>query len=119
MMTIKKQANQAYVEAKAYCTTTDIRLSRDPVEGYWLHFDGHMRFVQYLNDVRGVVDWINLDLFENQSAKADLTVGSVAKQESNHTVTSVPVLDRGNKLGGRFVRCKSVPLPPKTTSDRL
>ena len=36
-----------------------MRLTRDFVEGYWLHFDGRMRFVRYLSDVRGTVDYIN------------------------------------------------------------
>ncbi len=54
----RKQASRAYQEAQDYATGADMRLSRDPVDGYWLHFDGRMRFVRSLGDVRGLVDCI-------------------------------------------------------------
>lgn len=54
----KQEASAAFNEAQQYCQNADMRLSRDPVDGYWLHFDGRMRFVRSLSDVRGTVDYV-------------------------------------------------------------
>lgn len=53
----KRQAD--YAEARQYCESADMRLSRDPKEGFWIHFDSRMRFVRSVSDIRGTVDWIN------------------------------------------------------------
>ena len=53
-----RKASAEYLDVQRYCAKEDMRLSQDQVEGYWLHYDGRMRFVRYLSDVRGVVDWI-------------------------------------------------------------
>jgi hypothetical protein len=54
-----REAAKQYREVEAYCDGADVRLSRDPKEGFWLHYDNRMRFVRMLSDVRGWVDYIN------------------------------------------------------------
>lgn len=53
-----KESAIRWNELQDYANKEGMRLSRDPVEGYWLHFDGRMRFVKSLSDIRGTVDWI-------------------------------------------------------------
>jgi hypothetical protein len=55
----RKQASQAFQEAQEYAQRAGMRLSRDPVDGYWLHYDGRMRFVRSLSEVRGTIDYID------------------------------------------------------------
>lgn len=55
-----RKAKSDYAEIAAYCASADMRLSKDPIEGYWLHYDGRMRFIRSLSDVRGWIDYLNV-----------------------------------------------------------
>jgi len=54
-----RKAQSQYRDVQDYCESANMRLSRDPEDGYWLHYDNRMRFVRMLSDVRGTVDWLN------------------------------------------------------------
>lgn len=54
-----KQSSLEYQSVKTYCQSAEMELKKDTVSGFWLHYDGKMRFVRHLSEVRGLVDYLN------------------------------------------------------------
>ena len=54
-----RDARNNYEAVANYCRSADMRLSKDDVTGYWLHYDGKMRYCRLLSEIRGLVDYLN------------------------------------------------------------
>jgi len=55
---VRKHQAEQYATMKDLCERNDIRLSKDPVDGYWLHFDGKMKFISSISNIPEWIDWI-------------------------------------------------------------